>query len=382
MIKLGVIRDFLLFLFLVYYAQGFLYAKGSFISQGALSLILIISIYYFFANFSFSFKGTFYKLWTILLLLNIFAFLFTGSLSNANHFSMLKGLLTTLLPFYPFYHFARKGFLKSKNLVLFFLLMLPLTIFQYYFNANQILSDRITDNINLVNNVAYSFVALIPFVFLLRKYKIFSIILMLLLMYFIIQGAKRGALLAGVIGLAYFIYFQMRTVEKTQRLRGYLLVIVAVLILGFYGYNFYIENEYLMERIESISEGNSSGRDVIFATIFDGWYNSNSFLHLLFGFGFAGSILITGGHFAHNDWLELLANFGILGIIIYGLLFYNAFKYIKSPMFGVEKKIILMTIISIWFFSTLISMFYVSSNGFLYSILLAFLIGSRKKILE
>src|SRR5690606_33853948 len=109
----------------------------------------------------------------------------------------------------PFYYFAKKGIVSSKHLVTFFLFMLPITISQFYWNENQILAERVSSRTDLVNNVAYSFVALIPFVFLFKERKLLSIIAFILLSFFVIQGAKRGALITAGIGGIFFVYFHL-----------------------------------------------------------------------------------------------------------------------------------------------------------------------------
>src|SRR5690606_21906001 len=94
----------LLFLLAFYNAQGVIYAKGSSISQIVLINIHGIGFYYFIKTLLLKTKkNLFYKAWTALLLLNIIGLLFTGSLNNAIHFSMFKGILMSLLVFYPFY---------------------------------------------------------------------------------------------------------------------------------------------------------------------------------------------------------------------------------------------------------------------------------------
>src|SRR5690606_9470669 len=128
------------------------------------------------------------------------------------HIGMFKGVLITLLLFYPFYYFSHKERLTSKQLIHFFLVMLPVTISQFYFNESQILTERISNRTEVVNNVAYFFVALIPFVFLIRG-RIFSAVAIILLLFFIIQGAKRGALIAGGIGMILFVYYRLKSVD-------------------------------------------------------------------------------------------------------------------------------------------------------------------------
>lgn len=384
MLKLTHVRDLLLTLLVVYYAQGSLYAQGSIVSQVALAIILVVSSVFLGKSLLIKDKrNSFFNAWTFFLLLNIFGFIFTASYSNPFHFGMFKAVLITLLPFYPFYYFAYKEQLKAKHLVLFFLFMLPVIILQFYFNQNQILAERISNKTDLVNNVAYSFVALIPFVFLFRGKRIFSIAALLLLLFFVIQGAKRGALIAAGIASLFFIYYQLKTVDKKYGVFGYIITILGLIGLGVFIFDFYQSNEYLLSRMDQmVDEGSSSGRDVIYGKILKGWYENPNFINLVFGFGFGASMVFTDGLFAHNDWLELLSNFGLFGVFIYLSLFYYAARFIFSPQWIIEKRIVMAAIFSIWFFMTLISMFYASTIGCIQSILLGYVIGSKSNTLD
>ena len=118
-------------------------------------------------------------------------------------------------------------------------------------------------------------------------------------------------------------------IDEKQKWKGYLLSFVSIAAVVFLGYRYYLDNEYLQYRLEVAAQGNISGRDIIYSNIWNSWLNSNSF-HFLFGYGFAASIKITGGSFAHNDWLEILSNFGLLGVIIFAVLFYQVITSAKS----------------------------------------------------
>ena len=364
---------------IIYFAQGVLYPSGSIISQTALLVILLISSMYMIKSFLMrGNKNLFYIVWTALLLLNVVSFVFTGKLSNPHHFGMFKGVLISLLTFYPFFYFAQKNILISKHLVWFFIAMLPIAILQFFFNKEQILLERIGGNEDLVNNAAYGFVNLIPFLFLIKKNKILPLIGMLVLIFFIIQGAKRGAIVVGGVGLLVFVYYQLRTVEKKYRVRGYLFAFIGIVIVSYFTYNLYFENEFLIHRMQLMLEGDSSARDRIFDKIFYGWYNSDNILNFLFGFGFAGSQKLAAGSFAHNDWLELLSNFGLLGVSIYLILFYSAYKYIRNSYWDTDKKILMFAVVSMWFLITLFSMGYTSNGGYSRAIILAYLVGNKK----
>lgn len=373
-------RNLLLILFVVYYAQGSLYAQGTIISQAALALIMVISIFYCLKTLYLkNNKNTFYKVWAVLLALNVIGFVFTSDMSNPLGVTMFRGVLMASLPFFPFYYFAQKGILRAKHLKWFFLIMLPITILQYQYSAARILAEQVYDNTDIVNNTAYAFVGLIPFVFLFKR-KLFAIGFVLILTYFIIQGAKRGALLCGAIGLLCFIYYQMRTIPKKNKFKSYFIALVVLMGLSYYIYDLLNHNQYLLERMQGLEKGSYSGRDVIYENIFNAWNNnSTSYINLLFGFGFAASLRYSGsGHFAHNDWLELLSNFGLLGVCIYLAVFYIAVKYVRFADWKLNKRLMMLTIILIWLLTTVFSMAYTASGGYVKAILLAYLVGSRR----
>jgi hypothetical protein len=370
------IQSFLFLLLITYFAHEAYSVESTFISQSSLLLYLLISGFYLIKTLLLKEKNHFYKSWTALFLLNVFGYIVTGNYSE--NFAMFAGVLMSLLTFYPFYYFARKNILTSNHLVYFFLIMLPITIFLFISNKDFLLIERGTDN--LVNNVSYNFVNLIPFVFLIRKRKLLALVSMLLLILFIIQGAKRGAIITGFIGLIIFIFYQLRTIDKQHRRRSYILSFIGIVILIYFSYNFYMNNEFLINRMKDMIESGGSNRDIIYKDIWEGWYNSKNPNQHLFGFGFAGSQRLTGGMYAHNDWLELLSNFGALGVSIYFILFYSSYKLIRSSEWGeVDKRLLMLTVVSIWFIITLFSMGYTDINGYLRAIILAYLVGSKNK---
>jgi O-antigen ligase len=95
----------------------------------------------------------------------------------------------------------------------------------------------------------------------------------------------------------------------------------------------------------------------------------------LFGYGYAGSIRLSGSHFAHNDWIELLASLGFFGVLIYILLFIFAFRAITSINNAGRDRWLWLTIISSWFLITIFSMWYSSLYYAPTSIILAFILG-------
>ncbi len=372
------LKYILLILLILYESQGLFYETGSIISRSILAIIMVISGIYMVKTFALQKKRGFYKSWTTLLLLNVFGFIFTGHLSDIYQFNMFKNILICLLSFYPFYYFSIKKKLAAKELLIFFLIMLPVAIGQFYYSRTLILSGRYSLNEDIVNNAAYKFVFLFPFVFLLRKDKVLSAVLTMLILFFIVAGSKRGAVAVGAVILIWYFYYQMKMIDEKQKWKGYLLGFIAITAIAFLGYRYYLGNEYLRYRLELAAQGNISGRDVIYSDIWNKWLNSNVF-HFLFGYGFAASIKITGGSFAHNDWLEILSNFGLLGIIIFAVLFYQGFKLCLNKKWERDKRILMAAIITSAFATTLFSMWYTSLGAYLNAMLLAYLVGNPNK---
>ncbi len=368
---------YLLFiLFALYFAQGLLYSQSSIISKTCLLLILLISGAYFVKTLLIKNKNNqFYNAWTMLLLLNSIGFITTADYLNSAHITMFKNILICSLSFYAFYYLTRIDVLKASDLVRFFLLMLPIFVFQFFLIESRTILESNTEKI--VNNNAFLFVNLLPFVFLIKKKKIIATGLMLLIVAFIIKGASRGAFISGVIGMLIFAYDQLRIKEKHNRVMGYLIATVAIVALSIFAYRSYISNEFLLSRMIAMTEGDSSSRTIIYATIFNSWYTSESIWNIIFGYGFFGSLKLTHGAAAHNDWFELLSNFGLVGVSVYLYLFYAAVKLILKKEWVDNKRILMIAITSIWFFLSLVSMWYYAFAGFTQAILLAYLVGNK-----
>lgn len=372
-----IIINILLILIIIYFAQGAFYPTGSIISRTSLLLIILISgVYWIKSLLLKSPKSGYYIAWTILLLVNILGYIFTGDPTSDFNFGEIKNILLVALPFYPFYYFSKRGEIQKKRLIWFFIIMLIVSIADYTFNRNLIISQRYLYNDDLVNNVSYNFVRLIPFVMLFKDKKTISMVLSLIIMFFIIQGAKRGAIVSGIVGFIFIAYFHLKTIDKKHKNRNTIIVVLGVILLGVVGYKYFQQNEFLIQRMQLMVDGDSSGRDIIYPNLFNAWFNSDSFKILLFGHGFGSSITLSGtGNMAHNDWLEILSSLGIIGVFIYFCLFIVAIKIPLKEHWEIDKKIIMYTIVSLWFFISMFSMFYNNPSSLILTILFGYLIG-------
>jgi len=377
------IRDFLFFLFTLYYAQGLLYTSGSFVSQVCILIIILISMVYMVKTFLLKESNNkFFIVWTIFVILNLAGFIYNPDVSEGLVREVIKNTLGCMLPFYPFYYFARKDELKAKHLVWFSVLLLPLITWQYFIAESNFLSKSSTTGTEMVNNWSYMFVGIIPFIFLIRKKRLIATLMMILIVMFVIKGAKRGAIMAASVGMIMYFYYLLKTIDKQHKILGYISVFFVILILVGFVYLNSMSNSFMMSRMTSILEGDTSNRNLIYTSILKNWYSSDNILNFLFGYGLAGSVGLSGGHLAHNDWLELLSNFGIIGVSVYAFLFYSAFKTSLTPEWMLDKKILMLTIVLMWFSVALVSMWYISLENFTNAILLGYLSGHKGVSLE
>jgi len=284
---------------------------------------------------------------------------------------MLKEILVCMLSFYPFYYFSFRDQLDKKDLLAFFIIMLVIQILQFSIYKNETLTAE-----NVVNNIAYRFVALFPFIFLFQKKKVLSIIMTVIILYFVISGSKRGAFFVAMIILVCFIFYQMRITTNKNSISAFIRNAIFIVVLLSILNKLYSQNQYLNSRLSSLVQGDTSGRIIIYSNILNNWIDSD-ILHKAFGYGFAASITISGtSSLAHNDWLELLSNFGVFGLSIYMILFYHGIRLAFNKNWNIDKRILAGTIITAGFATSLFSMWYTSLGIYLNSMILAYLIGS------
>jgi len=370
----------------LYYSQGVFYPEGSIISKSILVLITIISSFFLIKSLLItSSKGIFFNLWTGLLMVNIFLFILTGNLSDPNHFIMFKFILTGMLPFFPVFYLSSKRYIDQRHLVFFLLLFIPVDILKYFYEQTLLLDNQ---EKNMTMNFSYSFVMLSPYIFFIKNKKL-AYTLILIIIYFLIDGGKRGALFTGIAGIGIYFFYQLKygksflLVYRKKKFRtlNYLQALIALVLILIVGNFILNQNEFSSSRMQNISDAASLlVRYDIYTSILSAWINTKSVINFLFGFGFAGSITLTGGYFAHNDWMEILSNLGLVGLIIYASTIFSGYL-LSRKIKDANVRYALISTLVIWFLMSLGSMYYSSVFLFKHSILLGFICGyyfSRK----
>lgn len=243
---------------------------------------------------------------------------------SATSYGYLQNSLKSLLPIFLFYHYSIKGYLTEKRLRVYLLLMIIVSIISFLYNKSVILLS--TGRTEITNNLAYSFLGLMPMAYLYYRKPLWQFVIMAVLLFFILIGMKRGAILIGAICLLIFIY-EMWKAAKSLKQR-FQMLILSIAIISFVVWQVAVmlkTSDYFVYRIAATLEGDSSGRDTLATAIWTKFWEKSSILNLLFGHG-ANSTISFAGNYAHMDWLEILCNNGFIGIFLALNFYYTMFR--------------------------------------------------------
>lgn len=227
----------------------------------------------------------------------------------------LENVVKSMIPFYAFYAFAKKGYINRNWLCVFSIIFLIITIGTYYYKETILLFEAKIGEEGVTNNTGYVFVSFIPFIVFFYRKKIIQYIFLAICAYFIVMSMKRGAVLIFAILVFYFFLSNITVANKRKWLSIFLTA--ALCIVGYY---FVMEllnsNAYFMHRVDDTMSGYSSQRDVLYSFYWNLYWHESSFIEFVLGRGADGTIH-TGMNYAHNDWLEILIDQGIFGVILF-----------------------------------------------------------------
>ena len=172
----------------------------------------------------------------------------------------------------------------------------------------------------------------------------------------------------------YFLYLLRNS--KRSAVVGIIVSMFIALGIVYYIYQSMMDSSaYFQARVEDTLEGDSSGRDNIYAFFFEYYMEETTTEQQLVGLG-ANATLDIFGQYAHNDWLEIAINQGLLGLIIF-LVFWLVFFAVclrKHPDSRIRTTLCML--FAIFFLKSFFSMSYRSFT--LYSnIVLGYCIATK-----
>lgn len=309
-------------------------------------------------------KPAFFKAINILLLLftiyGLYDLAFVDSYQingeEVSKASFFISIYRSFLPIYAFYYFAKIGKLNEHTIKgYFFLLVLFYILYNQLFSVYMFTEGGYTDG--FTNNLGYIFLALIPYVYIFDKKTFVQYGILLLSMGLIFLSMKRGALAIGLIISGWFIYNELK-VSSTHKKIFIIALSCIVIVYGIsYGIQYIETNSFAQARLEQTLEGNSSGRNDIYSSLWHIYSNDYNFIELLLGNGPNAPARLTN-HDAHNDWLEILLCQGLLGIIFYLVYWLKLIRYWRTIPSYRNTFFIIGTFIITQFLRSLISMSY------------------------
>lgn len=342
--------------YILYSLQGIVYTSGSILSQLLLFVCLLIGVYCWVRSLAVYSKTTLFV--SFFIVLNVIGYILYDGLYESLAFGHLKGILSCFLPFFIGFHYTSENKIDDNVFRYLFYILLIISVLNFYRLEAMLFLDSNSENV--VNNISYSFVRLIPLMFFLPNKNLLRMLSVLLVSLFIIAGTKRGAIVTGFIGIVMYLLYLIKEDKSGKKgLKNFIIFGFVIFLVIFLIHN--VENnEFLLSRFNSVR---LSGREEIYPMIFNYWYFTDNIFNLLFGFGFIASMDITRSFLAHNDWLEVLSNFGILGVFVYGALICSMYLSIKNIPYKRELYAS-RTIILLWMATTIFSTWYNSIDVF------------------
>jgi O-antigen ligase len=290
--------------------------------------------------------------------------------------SQIGNILCAMLSLSLFIDLAYRGVMTDKFISIAGCLIVIVAVIQYYHMRQSIIVTMgYSEDMDITNNATSSFLMLLPMVFLFKN-NIQKWAVLMICVFFLLLGAKRGNILAAIIPIGLFVSYTF--LNNRHSVFKSILIIAVIVGAGFITYHWTVDNDYLMHRIENTIEGSSSGRDQIYTDAWHTWHNSYSYIVYLFGYGFDGTLHhLDGGVRAHNDWLEILVDYGLIGVLIY-LSVFVTFVSLILKMRSIDKRIVLIASLFIWIFKSLYSMGFTEESFSILMMSMGTVIGTYK----
>ena len=350
----------------LYSLQGTLYASGGIFSQALLAIKLVISFYFFLvANFQFKLPKVLRLLSALIVVWIIYGSLSIMSGSKVGWISSyyyLRNILNSLLPIYVFYVLVKRGQFTERVLMGWLYIFILIGILQFY--RYETLGYENSGREEFTNNTGYTILSILPLLPLLYRKPLVQYSILALLLFFILQSFKRGAIVSGFLCAVFLLIENHRIGRKENRGADFKQIIRVVLTISviiasvYFVQAFMSTSDFFVRRIEKTMEGDSSGRDVIYSTYYSWFLNQSNPFYFLFGNGADATIRIFS-QYAHNDWLEIAINNGVLIMILYAIFWVSLIRktYYARKKDSVAFMMLVMYVI-VYLFRTFFSMSY------------------------
>ena len=339
-------------LWMLYFLQGLLFPQGGAVGRLIIVLFLSLSLYHFFKANTVAGKPVFFRAINLLVIIisvygvirivgGVDIYRSDGVLQNPTIF--IKNYCISLLPIYAMYNYCREGYIDENWLFAWSFVFLAYLIVRFYSSYFMALQSSVASGFEsdiLTNNAGYLFVSFMCLLPVLSRKPIIQYSMVVLCGLFVIQSAKRGAVICFAICLIVLIIYNLRSANKSKKV-----IIIALSLAGLFGvfayFNHMITTNMAFANRFVLSIENSSGRDDLYIMFIQYLKNDLNLFTFLFGKG-ADATIILSGNFAHNDWLEFAVDMGLLGVFAYSFFFVRFYKLIKCSSDNMARLIALM----------------------------------------
>lgn len=306
---------------LLYFLRHIIFGHFSIIGRGLYVLFYLLSFFYFIkANKECRITDSLKALNVCLVIIFIHGFLLllfgmdsTWKRSAARGYYLLIHW-ESILPIYAFYFFSVKRQIDERwfrFIAIFFFI----TAYIQFGYAGMLKEENLNRE-EVVNNEAYLWVSLFPVLAFFDKKPIIKYVGSLIILYFLITGFKRGAILLGGICFMFFLWGTIRHSKGYVKWLSLAISVALIYIVYRYIETYLLVSDLMAKRLEVTMEGHSSGRDVIYANYWSFYCHQDNFFAMIFGNGAFGTLKYLG-LMAHNDWLEFLIDTGMIGTVAY-----------------------------------------------------------------
>lgn len=354
------------FLWCLYLCQGILYASGSISSLIAFFILILSMIYTCKYIYKVRLVGYTKALFSVLILVSLYGFfayltdgsVILGKVNNTPLYWWYKNMYLSILPIFTYLYFAKVGYLTVQNLKKVFPIIIVAVICSYYWHYQSSINSLHLASRNvqeIANNAGYVVLTVMPILIIFDSKRIIQYIGLFLIAMLVILSMKRGAILICCIMSLFFIMRILKNTSVNRKIVVCLLTFTFFILIYQFLLTHMMESDFFMARIEATKEGNSSGRDYIYSTLWNHFLSINNPFMLLFGGGVWYTTKMTLSA-AHNDWLEFLLDMGIVGVLIYIYYWFAFYTLYRSKYLPEASKFCLFLIFINLFMKTLYSM--------------------------
>lgn len=286
--------------------------------------------------------------YAFLMLLNIQYLYYTitadlpgGMLMYVNYYTSMSLWIYIYMFFYAF--FRKNSALEIDKYIIFYVLLCAVLFILNFYSLN-------SAGISWQYIESYFLITSVPLILGLKKHK--SALIWLIVICSLL-AAKRTGFITLILTLFFAANFnKLLSPRFWKSFPKY--VFISIILLSLCHFVLGDEVQTLFDRFANISEDGGSGRDMVYADVWN-MIKASNYSHLIFGHGYNKVMADADLAFsAHNDFLEILYDFGICGLFAFCGFVASASNIRTYRTFSYPQKSALLVFVILSLFSHLV----------------------------